>query len=340
VVSSEDLPRISVVIPTLNEERYIGQALQCILDNDIPSSDLEVILIDSASRDGTVQVAQKFADRLRLRIIDAPGCSVYRALNIGLEAARGEYFVRVDARSAIPHLYIETCIGHLSKLDTYCVGGIQLQYGETLVSESIAQVTSSKLGTGGAKFRTAKRSGFVDSVYLGVYRTATLRELGGFEDRADYVSEDALINKRIKARGGRVYLDSQLQVRYPAKETFRALAKQYIIYGAAKAFVFRKYYFLTSTRQALPLLFLLTWMAFALTCAVGGLPWSALFATIGVYVLLVVVVSLSERIIRDQRGGSLWAICLATMCIHFSWPIGFFLFLICPHLHKQLVKRL
>lgn len=340
VISCEGLPRISIIIPTLNEERYIGQALQSIVNNDVPSSDLEVILIDSASRDGTVQMAQKFADRLPLRIIEAPGCSVYRALNIGLKAARGKYFVRVDARSAIPRLYIETCIDHLCKLDALCVGGIQLQYGETLVSESIAHITSSKFGTGGAKFRTAKQSGFVDSVYLGVYRTDTLLELGGFEDRADYVSEDALINKRIIDRGGRVYLDSQLKVRYPAKETFQALAKQYIIYGAAKAFLLRKYHFLTSIRQVVPLLFLLTWLALALTCAVGILPWTALISVVGAYVLLVVAANLSERIIGNQRGGSLWASCIATICIHFSWPIGFFLFLMYPPLHKKLVNRL
>jgi succinoglycan biosynthesis protein ExoA len=333
-------PRVTVVIPTLNEANNIAQALQCVVDNGIPRDEMEVLLIDGASRDGTVQVAQGFADSLQLRIIDAPGCSVYRALNIGLEAARGTYFVRVDARSAIPPRYIETCIGHLNQPSVSCVGGIQLQYGETLISDSIARVTSSKLGTGGAKFRTATQSGFVDSVYLGVYRTATLRELGGFEDGADYVSEDALINKRIRAHGGKVYLDAQLQVRYPAKATFRALAKQYVIYGAAKAFLVRKHHRLTSIRQALPPLFLLAWMALVLTCAVGGLPWAVLAAAAGAYVLLVVVGNLGGRRIGDQREGSLWARSFATMCIHFAWPIGFFLFLISPPLHKRLVHWL
>lgn len=334
------VPRISVIIPTLNEERYIGQALQCILENGIPIYDMEVLLIDGASRDGTVRVAQSFADRLQLRIIDAPGCSVYRALNIGLEVARGTYFVRVDARSAVPSRYIQTCIGHLSQPDVQCVGGIQLQYGETQIGDSIARVTSSKLGTGGAKFRTATQSGFVDSVYLGFYRTATLRELGGFEDGSDYVSEDALINKRIRSGGGRVYLDAQLQVRYPAKETFRALAKQYVIYGAAKAFILRKHHRLTSVRQALPPLFLLTWLALVLTCTSGALPWSALASAVLAYVLLVVAGNLGVRSIGNQRTGRLWARSFATMCIHFAWPIGFFLFLISPPLHKRLAHWL
>lgn len=333
-------PHISVIIPTLNEARHIGQALQCIVDNGIPMHEMEVLLIDGASRDGTVRVAQGFADRLQLRIIDALGCTVYRALNIGLQAARGIYFVRVDARSAIPRRYIETCIGHLEQPSVQCVGGIQLQYGDTPVSDSIARVTSSKLGTGGAKFRTATHSGFVDSVYLGVYKTATLRELGGFEDGSDYVSEDALINNRIRARGGKVYLDANLQVRYPAKANFRALSKQYVIYGAAKAFVVRKHHRLTSIRQALPLLFLLTWLALVLASTAGWLPWTVLGAAACAYVLLVVAGNLGGRSIGDQRAGRLWARSFATMCIHFAWPIGFFLFLISPPLHKRLAHWL
>jgi succinoglycan biosynthesis protein ExoA len=167
-----------------------------------------------------------------------------------------------------------------------------------------------------------------------------LRELGGFEDGSDYVSEDALINKRIRARGGRVYLDAQLQVRYPAKATFRALAKQYVIYGAAKAFLVRKHHRLTSIRQAFPPLFLLTWLALVLACTSGVLPWPALASAAVAYVLLVVAGNLGGRSIGDQRAGSLWARSFATICIHFAWPIGFFLFLISPPLHKRLAHWL
>ncbi len=79
-----------------------------------------------------------------------------------------------------------------------CVGGIQLQYGNSVITNSIARVTSSFIGTGGAKFITAKESGYVDSVCLGVYKTATPRELGGYEDISEYVSEDSFISKRIR----------------------------------------------------------------------------------------------------------------------------------------------
>ena len=330
-------PRISVIIPTLNEGRHIGEALQCIVNNGIPKGEMEVLIIDGGSRDSTAQIAEGFAECLQLRIIEALGCSVYRALNIGLQVARGDYLVRVDARSSIPSNYIATCISNLDQPLVKCVGGMQTQYGDSLVSHSIARVTASKLGTGGAKFRTAKQSGFVDSVYLGVYRTATLRELGGFEDGSDYVSEDALINNRIRAQGGKVYLDVSLKVRYPAKASFRALVKQYVIYGAAKAFLVRKHHRLTSIRQVLPLIFLPSLIALLLASFVGWLSWSAFGAVLGIYIFWVVAGSYVGCKIDSRPTGRLWARSLATICIHLAWPSGFFLFLVSPPLHKRLV---
>jgi succinoglycan biosynthesis protein ExoA len=334
------MPHITVVIPALNEAKSIGEALQCIVDNGYQRDEMEVVLVDGGSRDATVQIAKAFSDRLQLRVIDAPGSSVYRALNIGLQAARGEFFVRVDARSLVPQNYISCCLRNLDHQGAQCVGGIQLQYGESAVGDSIARVTSSVIGTGGAKFRTSTVSGFVDSVYLGVYRTATLQELGGFEDDSDYVSEDALINKRIRERGGKIYLDAKLQVRYPAKTTFRALVKQYVIYGAAKAFVFRKYRIFTSFRQALPLLFLLGWIALAILSAAGFLAWTIFSAAVFVYLLVVAAANFHGGGRRGQRPGTLWGRTFATISIHFAWPIGFFVFLMSPPLHKRLVQWL
>jgi glycosyltransferase involved in cell wall biosynthesis len=332
--------RVTVVIPTLNEVRNLGRALDCVQANGLRRDELEVMVIDGGSRDGTVELARDHADRLPLRVIAEAGCSVYRALNIGLQQARGDFFVRVDARSEIPANYIDGCLRNLDLRGAECVGGIQLQYGETAIGDSIARVTSSIIGTGGARFRTSTESGYVDSVYLGVYRVETLRRLGGFDDRSDYVSEDALVNKRIREGGGRIWLDATMQVRYPAKASFRALVKQYIIYGAAKAFVVRKYRTLTSFRQALPLLFLVGWLLLILACAIGLLPWSVALVSAGTYITVVMAANLGRDGLGGQRAGTLWARSWATVCIHFAWPVGFFAFLMSPPMHKRIARWL
>jgi len=336
-IQSPNAPSISIIIPTLNEARNIEIALLCIVNNEIPSSDLEILVIDGGSTDGTKDKVLKFADQLPLIIIDAPGASVYKALNIGLEKSRGKYFVRVDARSEIPYNYIKTCISHLQRSPIECVGGIQLQYGNSAISNSIARVTSSFIGTGGAKFRTAKESGYVDSVYLGVYKTNTLRELGGYEDRSEYVSEDSFINKRIRDRGGKIYLDANMAVRYPAKSTFRALVKQYLIYGAAKAFLVRKHGKLTSFRQCIPLIGLALLVILMVGVITEMLPVALLSFIVMSYVAIIAIANSLNTKYHAQDPGNMIARSIATVCIHFAWPIGFFIFLLNPALHKRLV---
>lgn len=324
----------------MNEERDIGKALDCIIKNKIPKDQMEVLIIDGGSKDKTLQVAISYSGLLQLQIIKAENSTVYHALNIGLREARGEYFVRVDARSSIPSNYIETCINHLSQDGVQCAGGIQLQVGDTMLSESISSVTSSSLGTGGAKFRTSTKSSFVDSVYLGVYKTSLLREIGGFEDGAEFVSEDAFINSRIIKSGGKIFLDANLKVLYPSKRSFRALFKQYFIYGAGKAFLLNKYGQLTSARQLVPLFFLLGWGILALTCYFSLLPKKYFFLAVLAYIVMTIIGCVGQGRYPEQKKGKLWARVVAVTCIHFAWPVGFFLFLINRSLHKKVVRWL
>ncbi|MFP4046119.1 MAG: glycosyltransferase, partial [Candidatus Aenigmatarchaeota archaeon] len=54
---------ISVVIPALNEEKFIGQCLRSIKKQDY-SGEYEIIVMDNGSEDRTVQIAEKYADKI------------------------------------------------------------------------------------------------------------------------------------------------------------------------------------------------------------------------------------------------------------------------------------
>src|SRR5216684_738413 len=142
-------PVISVIVPTMNEERNIGAALTALVANGYPKNRLEVVVVDGGSSDRTLDVVRSFADRLPLEIIVEQGCTVYRALNIALANTRGDVIVRVDARSVIPKNYIRTCVAHLSRGDIECVGGVQEQYGTNSTGEAIAIATAHPFGVGG-----------------------------------------------------------------------------------------------------------------------------------------------------------------------------------------------
>ena len=87
-------PRVSVILPAYNEERYIRRSVGSILGQTF--ADFELILLDDGSTDTTWQVIQEFDDpRIRKEQLSRMGFT--KALNHGLRIARGEYIARMDA---------------------------------------------------------------------------------------------------------------------------------------------------------------------------------------------------------------------------------------------------
>jgi rhamnosyltransferase len=83
----------SIVIRAFNEEKHIGRLLEGIRQQTV--RDVEIVLVDSGSTDGTVRIAESFAARI-LRIPSAE-FTFGRSLNLGVQAARGEFIVIASA---------------------------------------------------------------------------------------------------------------------------------------------------------------------------------------------------------------------------------------------------
>jgi glycosyltransferase involved in cell wall biosynthesis len=97
---------ISVVIPALNEEKYLPGLLQSLAEQTC--TDFEVVVVDGASQDKTVPGARSFGARLAaLQVIVSPQRGVSRQRNLGAQAARGQWLVFVDADSRVSPHFIE-----------------------------------------------------------------------------------------------------------------------------------------------------------------------------------------------------------------------------------------
>lgn len=87
--------RASIIIRTLNEERYIRRTLEAVFRQGANGFKPEVTIVDSGSTDGTLEIARGFPVRvLRIRREDF---SFGRSLNIGCEAASGDFLVFLSA---------------------------------------------------------------------------------------------------------------------------------------------------------------------------------------------------------------------------------------------------
>jgi glycosyltransferase involved in cell wall biosynthesis len=85
-------PFVSVIIPTYNEEKYLENSLRSIKNQDYEGK-YEIIVADSCSKDKTVKIAKKYADKVI--VIKKRGIAVGR--NAGAKAAKGEIFLFIDA---------------------------------------------------------------------------------------------------------------------------------------------------------------------------------------------------------------------------------------------------
>jgi len=94
--------KVSVLIPAYNVENYLRECLESVLNQTL--SDIEVICINDGSTDRTLDILREYAIRDdRIRLINQMNGGYGRAINVGLQAAVGEYIGIVE-----PDDYIET----------------------------------------------------------------------------------------------------------------------------------------------------------------------------------------------------------------------------------------
>ena len=86
-------PRVSVIMPAFNTAAYIAESIDSVLEQDYPN--LELIVVDDGSTDGTVEIVRSYGDRLTLLTQQNQGAAVAR--NAGIAAATGEYIAFIDS---------------------------------------------------------------------------------------------------------------------------------------------------------------------------------------------------------------------------------------------------
>lgn len=107
------MPKISIIVPVYNVEKYLGQCLDSILAQTY--KDIEIIVIDDGSTDNSYQIAQEYAGRDgRIRLIHQENKGLVATRDVGIALAKGEWIGFVDSDDWIaPQMYEElaNCMG-------------------------------------------------------------------------------------------------------------------------------------------------------------------------------------------------------------------------------------
>ncbi len=310
---------VSLILPVRNEERYIERCLESIARQHYARADFEVIVVDGRSTDATREIVQRFATEssLDLRLLDNPKMKPAAAMNIGLDAARGNVIIRIDGHARIAPDYVRRCIEALAQTGADCVGGVLTSEGEGLVGEAIAAAMSSRFGVGDAAFRVGGE-GPADTVAFGAYRSEVFDRIGRYAEDIDR-GEDDEFNYRLRDAGGSIVLVPSIRAAYTVRGDLPGLWRQYFGYGKAKPRVLRLHPAQARPRQFVPAAFVGA-LGLSLIAAIFGRsgPCKAL---VTVYTLAATIASLV--LARRHRGRHLPLLPAVFGCLHLSYGLGF-----------------
>lgn len=89
--------KLSIIIPVFGVEDFVGKTLDSIFETSAPADVFEVIVVNDGTKDRSMDVVRRFADRLNLRIFEQENQGLSAARNHGLENAEGEYVWFIDS---------------------------------------------------------------------------------------------------------------------------------------------------------------------------------------------------------------------------------------------------
>ena len=315
---------LSVICPIYNEEKYIAQFLDSLLTQDYPKEDLEILLVDGMSKDRTREIVAEYIVKYPfIRLIDNPEKIVPYAMNRGIDAAKGDVIMRLDAHASYQPDYFSVLVKGLKRLNADNVGTVCKTdvLNKTPKTIAIREVLGNKLGVGNSTFRTGiDKEQEVETVPFGCWPKEVFEKYGKYDVRL-VRNQDIELNKRIVRGGGKIYILPDTYCTYLARETLKALAKNN--YGNGKWNILTVYYTKLfsslSLRHFIPLMFLLSlivplllafiWWPFALVSAASLLAYTGLLS----------VVSLKLSI---QKNLNFFYLLITFFVLHLSYGWG------------------
>jgi succinoglycan biosynthesis protein ExoA len=306
---------ISVILPVLNEEKYLEDAVRAILGQRYDGK-LEVILAIAPSIDKTAEIAARLhAHDPRVVIVENPTGRTAAGLNLAIAQSKYAIIVRVDGHANIPDNYCQLVSEILESTGAVNVGGVMAAEGESLFERSVARAMRSPLGVGASRFHTGGGAGEVDTVYLGAFRKEALLAVGGFDERFTR-AQDWELNFRLRQAGGVVYFDPRLVVTYRPRSTVKALSRQYFEYGRWRRVVSRRHQGTINYRYLAPPF---TVVATTLSLLLGWFISPVLLTPALVYALFILIAS----VVIGKSVGEILCLPTILLTMHISWGLGF-----------------
>jgi len=314
-------PFVTIIMPIRNEADFIERAIKCVLNNDYPAEKMEVLVVDGMSDDGTREIVAGLSKQdSRIKIVDNPKRITPAAMNIGIKAARGDLFIRIDGHVEIPADFITKSIQCLLEHpQAWVAGGYIKTVAESYVGHAIASAMRSPIGVGNSRFRLGDYEGWVDTLAFGAHHRLVVDKVGYFDEEL-VRNQDDEFNLRIILAGGKIWMSKAIQSTYFSRGSLGKLWKQYFQYGFWRIRTLQKHKRPASFRQLVPLLFILSLLLSGLAGFLFKSFWIILAIEAALYLLGLAIGALDVGFKSGRRYAPLAPVVFAIL--HFAYGLG------------------
>lgn len=315
---------ISIICPIYNEQKYIKGCIDSVLAQDWSSDELELLLVDGGSTDDTIFLVNEYQEEYPfIKLLHNPEKVVPYAMNIGIEAARGDVIIRIDAHAFYPTDYISTLVDGLSKYEADNVGVVCRTdvLNKTPKTLAIREVLSNPFGVGDSLFRIGiNKVTEADTVPFGCYRREVFEKYGVYNPKL-VRNQDIELNKRISRGGGKILLLPDSYCVYYARESYKAIMKNNFQNGKWNVLTvfYTKMFSSLSLRHFVPLIFQLS-LIVPIILSVVYFPLVILSViSFSMYMLLISYVSFK---ITREKGYNFSHLIYTFTILHISYGYG------------------
>lgn len=197
----EYLPRVAIVVPCFNEEKTVALTLRSLLALEYPKQLLDIIVVDDGSSDATLSIARSFEHEPSVRVFHKENGGKHTAMNFALAHTDAELVACLDADSTVAAGALRHVV-HVFRDDAIAAvtPGIHVRDPKTLLQHM--QHVEYRLAIFNRFIFAALGSAFITPGPFSVFRTAVVRELGGWH--YGHSTEDMELALRMQSKGHQI----------------------------------------------------------------------------------------------------------------------------------------
>ncbi|MFH1126419.1 MAG: glycosyltransferase [Candidatus Altiarchaeota archaeon] len=220
----------SVIVPVYNEENSIKECVESLLNLEYPSEELELVIVDNNSDDGTPEILKNCS----VKYVFEGKKGSYTARNTGIRNSHGWFLVFTDSDCVVDREWLKNLIDVFRDPSIGVVSGRVAAYKpETLVERysALKALPQEEFSNRSIPFAATANAAF---------RKAVLEEVGFFDENFTSGGDEEVC-WRIREKGYRIVYQPKAVVYHKHRKTLEGLFKQYVKYGEGQARLYKKY---------------------------------------------------------------------------------------------------